>query len=207
MPSSARPATRSTPASTRSSPGEGTRSPVVPSCTGLNGARRIPPGGGSVVRRAVRRGHRAGRWLLPGRDRRPRRPRRLLPDHRRPRRCRRGASRRHVPRSVPHEPAPAAAPGPRGRVGAAAAGGAREGDALARGVPPRTARGRPPARHRRTPDPLGRSRLVAAGRLGRGARHRRPVHRVGRAGRRLLPRRDRRPCRPAAPVRRVRRAR
>ena len=33
-------------------------------------------------RRAVRRGHRAGRRLLPGRDRRPRRPARLLPDHR-----------------------------------------------------------------------------------------------------------------------------
>ena len=46
-------------------------------------------------------------------------------------------------------------------------------------------------------DAVGAGRVDAARRRGRGARHRRAVHRVGRAGRRLLPRRDRRPGRPA----------
>ena len=145
---------------------------------------------------------RAGRRLLPGRDRRPRRPRSTAARSSRrsatPSRCA-ASSRRRSARMSRHLvllPAPEAE---WARLPAEEhEKGMRSHEQFHRDL----REGGPPARRGRPADARRPSRgLAAARRLGRGARHRRAVHRVGRAGRRLLPRRDRRPGRPAAAVR------
>ena len=132
-------------------------------------------------RRPVHGDHRAGRWLLPGRDRRPRRPPRVLPDHRGARatgsRCGRWWSPSHARRATGE-----AVRGP---------GGLRAGG-LGRRL-----RGGPAGVLRRPPRLRGVRRVArpAAGLGcpgGRGHRDHRPAHRRGRHGHGRAVRRDRR---------------